>query len=59
MIEFKIFPNDFDNDDFDFQRLWEKYNLEIIGYFNQFYPKRLDTSLEKKGYLQGNLLAGI
>lgn len=56
MIEFKIFPNDFDNDDFDFQRLWEKYNLEIIGYFNQFYPKRLDTSLEKKGYLQGNLL---
>ena len=55
MIKFSITPSEFDSNQNEFQSFWEKYNLEILSnYFNSF-PNRLNLSLEKKGFFQGNL----
>ncbi len=50
-LHFNITPSELaEKDQYHFAKMWEKYNLEIIGHYSTKYPNRLESNLERKGY---------
>ena len=55
-INFDIKPSELsEKDKLNFLSLWEKYNLEIIGLFNNKYKNRINNDLEQKSYFTGKI----
>lgn len=55
-LTFNITPSEFaEKDQYQFSKMWEKYNLEVLGHYFPKFPERLNNELEQNGYYINSL----